>query len=35
MKINAIDYGRNVEIEIDQLFAPLKLLSFVTRAKAM
>src|SRR6266550_5162793 len=33
VKINAIDYGRNVEIEIDQLFAPLKLLSFVTRAK--
>src|SRR6266478_6277171 len=33
MKINSIDYGRNVVTEIDELFAPLKLLSFVTGAK--
>src|ERR1700704_5160522 len=33
MKINAIDYRRNVVTKINELFAPLKLLLFVTRAK--
>src|SRR6266850_3627997 len=33
MKINAIDYRSNVVTKVDELFAPLKLLLFVTRAK--
>src|SRR4029453_13199673 len=33
MKINAIDYWRNVVTKIDELFAPLKLLLFVARTK--
>src|ERR1700731_5051325 len=33
MEINAIDYRSNVVTKINELFAPLKLLLFVTRAK--
>ena len=33
MKINAIDYGSNVVTKLNELFSPLELMLFVTRAK--